>query len=108
MLSRNTLNISKGYTNLKEKEELGYTFIGCFEDWKRVLVRNSSFVYQYQKQQLSFYFLYLISKNYLQRLDAIKTEQKNILYIYQNIELGYLFTSRICQLRPPSNDYCAK
>jgi hypothetical protein len=39
MLSRNTLNISKGYTNLKEKEELGYTFIGCFEDWKRVLVR---------------------------------------------------------------------
>jgi hypothetical protein len=36
MLSRNILNISKGYTNLKEQEELRFAFIRCFEDWKRV------------------------------------------------------------------------
>ena len=48
----------------------------------------------------------MISKNYLQRLDAIKTYKKYI--VYQNVELDYLFTSLVCHLRPCSNDYCAK
>ena len=48
-------------------------------------IRNSSFVLSVTEKQLSFYFLHLISKNYLQRLDAIKTHKKYI--VYQNVEL---------------------
>jgi hypothetical protein len=111
VIGRNTLNISKEYTNLKEQGELKFAFNRCFEDWKRVLAKRNLLgivvcPISNRKKQLSFYFLYLISKNYLQRLDAIKTDKKYI--VYQNVELDYLFTSQVCHLRPCSNDYCAK
>lgn len=90
VIGRNTLNISKEYTNLKEQGELKFAFNRCFIDWKRVLAMRNLlgivvFVLSVTEKKLSFYFLHLISKNYLQRLDAIKTHKKYI--VYQNVEL---------------------
>ena len=54
--------------------------------------------YQYQKQQLSFYFLYLISKNYLQRLMLLRRIKKYIVYLSKHRARLFIYDSESANL----------